>query len=56
MRNSLKTTDVSSERNAFRRIREEQAKKSLSNLQANTLKNQMNTYSKIKPQDDSYLD
>lgn len=56
MRNSLKTTDVVSERNAFRRIREEQAEKALLKSHSNKLKNQMNTYSKIKPQDDTYLD
>lgn len=57
MRNNLKITDEISERNAFRKIREEQAKKGSSNLQqANVLKNKMNTYSKIKPQDDTYLD
>lgn len=56
MSNNLKTTDNVCERNAFRKIREEQAKKGSSNLQheANDLKNRLNTYSETKL--DTYLD
>lgn len=56
MGNNLKTSDSNYERNAFRRIRKEQAEKEHNNYQANVLKNNMNTYSKAKSHEDFYID
>lgn len=56
MRNTIKTSAVFSDKNAFRKIREEQAKKETNKAETNALKHRLNTYTQIEHQDDIFMD